>query len=195
MTTKTGRSGFTLVEMSVVMVIFLVAAGLVYQVAHSLAVSYRTGETKVQVEENLRAGMAAVLRELRLARRETLVIRRRDGAPSPGGDSITFQVPHDRDDSGTVLHQINGQVEYSTPITFRLEVDGRLLREQDLDSSGLPEESVPGEVRTIARHAAGIEFFLTDAEEPGIQVTLTIERDLGQDVFRHTLRETAVPRN
>lgn len=187
--------GFTIVEMIVVLSIFLGAALLIYQVAQSLMISYRTGETKIQVEENLRRGMTHLMRELRQAARATLMCSQGGSASYPAGDSITYRVPEDLDANGTVLDAF-GNVEYGLyPITFRRDSQNQLLRAQDRNGNGIPEAAIPGEIMVIAQNIASVDFFLTDLDRPNIRVTLVAERKVGQDTFRHTLQETAIPRN
>lgn len=187
-----------MVEIVVVMIIFLAAGMLIFQVARSLSVSYRTGETKIQVEENLRAAMASVMLELRQAQRDTLAVTQ-GGAPAfPSGDAITFRVPEDLDGNGNVLDDVTGLVEFSVPITFRRASDGRLFREQDFNSSATLGDT-PGEIQIVAHHLSSAEFYLTEVPgapaEPDIRVTLTVERGMDQDAISHTLQEMVIPRN
>lgn len=190
--------GFTIVEVAVVMVIFLGAAALIYQVARSLSVSYRTGETKIQVEENLRTGMTAAIGELRQAQRASLQVQQGGAVAYPTGDSVTFRIPEDRDGNGNVLDDLTGMVEYSLPITLKRNAEGHLVREQDLNGNFVWGDT-PGEVRILAINVASVEFFLTEPPGAGsntdVVVTLTVERNLGEDVIRRTLQETALPRN
>lgn len=188
--------GFTAIEMVIVLFILVTAAGLVFEVAKSLAVSYRTGETKIQVEENLRAGMTFMTRELRQARQNNLMVQLGGFVQWPAGDTIVFEHPADIDGNGNVLNAATGIVEYAQPIKYEFDsANKQIIRKQDLNINGIAEASVPGEIRTICNNVSDVEFYFPSVDMTEIRVTVTIERPSGQDIIKHTLREQVVPRN
>jgi hypothetical protein len=188
--------GFTAIEMAVVAFIFLAAAALVFQVAQSLATSYRTGEAKIQVEENLRAGMTTVLGDLRESREGSYLLRYQGADKWPSGDTLIFEVPQDMDGNGSVLNGATGDVEFGLPITIEYDARNRqILRKQDLNKNGIAEANVPGEIRVVCNNVKDLEFYFPSATMNEIRVTMTVEKRLGQDAISHTLRETVVPRN
>ncbi|MCZ6602075.1 MAG: hypothetical protein O6952_03635 [Planctomycetota bacterium] len=184
-----------MIEMVIVMFIFTAAGALIFQVVQALMTSYRTGETKIQVEENLRRGMTSLLRELRQAQQATLELKLAGVIVPTTGDELKFVVPVDLDGNGTVLDDVTGDVEYSAPITFKVNGSYQLVREQDLNGNAVIEAAVPGEIQIIGSHVASVSFTLTDIAEPDIEVTLTVQRELDGDIFQHVLQETVIPRN
>jgi hypothetical protein len=188
----------TIVELAIVSFILVAVGTLVYQVAQALTVSYKTGETKIQVEENLRAAMATMVREVRQASRLSLVADFGGVVNIPTQDKLKFRVPQDMDGNGNVLNDTTGEVEFSLDITYYKDDDGRLIREQDMDYDMMIEDAVPGERRIIANHLESIQFDFVnypDIENIKIEITLTVQRPLEQGKVTRTLTETIIPRN
>jgi hypothetical protein len=188
----------TLVEMAIVCLILVAVGALVYQVAQALTISYKTGETKIQVEENLRAAMATMVREVRQASKLSLVADFAGFVNLPPLNELKFRVPQDMDGNGNVLHDGSGGVEYSVDIKYYKDEEGRLIREQDMDFDMMIEDAVPGERRVIANHLEKAEFELLnipDVENLKVQITLTVQRPLEQGKVTRTLTEVVIPRN
>ena len=189
--------GFTLVEMVIVMAILAITGGLIYRVAAALTTSYKTGETRIQVYENLRKGMASVVKDLRQARVASLMSSDSGMVDPPTGEKINFQVPQDLDGNGNVLDATTGIIEYSTFITLRMNTEGQLIREQDRDRNGMRDPNTPGEVMIVAINIddAVFDIDFTDPENPTIDVTLKVSRKLEEGTIKAELTETVIPRN
>jgi hypothetical protein len=188
----------TIVELAIVSVILIAVGALVYQVAQALTISYKTGETKIQVEENLRAAMATMVREVRQASKLSLVADFAGVVNLPPQNELKFQVPQDMDGNGNVLDDDTGGVEYSVVIKYYKDDDGRLIREQDRDFDMVIEDAVPGERRVIANHLETAQFELLnipDVENLKVQITLTVQRPLEEGKVTRTLTEVIIPRN
>jgi len=85
---------FTLIEMMVVAFIFTIVIGASYALMTSGRIGFNTGDTKIELQEDLRDAMDEIVEDLS------------DSAPlqatvGVGGASITFQVPVDQNGTGT----------------------------------------------------------------------------------------------
>ena len=194
---RPSRGGFTIVEMVVVMAILIATGALIYRVAEALTISYKTGETRIQVYENLRKGMASIVKDLRQARVASLMGSDSGIVELPTGEKIHFQVPQDNDGNGNVLDDTSGIVEWSNFITLRKDTDGQLIREQDIDRNGMRDPNTPGEVMVVAINIdeARFDIDFTDPENPTIDVTLRVKRKLEDGYIEAELTETVIPRN
>lgn len=146
------NQGHTLVEIMVSMGILSVVSLLGFIVLQSSTSSAQLANAKVDVQNNLRDTMAALIAELREGVTQTTTDK--TGAPDglypvavgDEGRSITFQVP--RPVSGEALYA------YSTPITFSLQ-------NEDQNGNGIldPDEDTNGDgvlTRRIVRSQDGV---------------------------------------
>ena len=86
------KSGFTLIEIMVVMAIFMIVISASYALLTSGRISWYSGDAKIQLQEDLRQSMDYMSSEISESAPTKLIV---------GGSSITFQVPVDENGSGS----------------------------------------------------------------------------------------------
>jgi len=92
---KTGRTeAFSLVELMVSVAIFVVIIGASYALMSGGKTSWHSGDTKVELQQDLRQAMDDISFELS----ESSPVR---VAVAAGGNSITFEIPVDENAAGT----------------------------------------------------------------------------------------------
>lgn len=86
--------GFTLVELMVVVAIFTIVIGAAYVILNSGRTSWQVGDTKIELQEDLRAAIDEMIFEIFEADPAGVII-------AGGGTSITLQTPVDENASGS----------------------------------------------------------------------------------------------
>jgi type IV pilus assembly protein PilW len=104
-----GSAGFTLIELLVAMVVFMIAAGAMYSVFEASNRSYSVQNQVVDAQNNLRAALGLLSRELRMADYDPTEIPI-DGIEDADATSIHFQA--DINGDGVVTLDSNEDVEY-----------------------------------------------------------------------------------
>lgn len=97
--------GFSLIELMVVMVIFMLVMGSVLELLSVGQVSWQSGSCKITVTQELRRGMENMVKELSQAEISTLSLS--DGGTS---NSISFQMAQDLNGDGTISFS-SGELE------------------------------------------------------------------------------------
>lgn len=137
------ESGFTLVEVTIALLLSTALFGMISQTVISVSNVSRENTGALRQESRRRDGLARIGTELR-----TTSLTGRDFSISPDGRRIRF---------ATLLGatQVNGEVTgvWSPPVTIELR-DGRVLREED----GLQLELARGIRELTFRQPAGESF-------------------------------------
>ncbi|MFH1868297.1 MAG: prepilin-type N-terminal cleavage/methylation domain-containing protein [Candidatus Omnitrophota bacterium] len=110
------RTGFTLVEMLVSMVIFLILLSAVHMVMSTGQKTFYSGSVSVDIQHELRKLKEYMVKELMQGREMNVAIT--------NGDTIDFSIPSTVDNGGSITWQ---------PIRYRHEAD---LRQVLRDSQG-----------------------------------------------------------
>lgn len=97
--------GFSLIELMVVMVIFILVMGSVLGLLSVGQVSWQSGSSKITVTQELRRGMESMVKELSQAEISTLSLS--DGGTS---NSISFKTAQDLNGDGTISFS-SGELE------------------------------------------------------------------------------------
>lgn len=118
------RTGFTLIELMIVMLIFSIILGAMFAVMNMGKASWHSGDTQIQVQQEARKGMDRIVKELRQTGTSTII-----GVPADGNlyNTITFRIP---DEDGI---DANGNIEWGNQIAYSL---GGLNGQQLLRTEG-----------------------------------------------------------
>jgi hypothetical protein len=211
----TGRTGgYTLLEMSIALVMLVMVVGAMVTIGVSSDRSYRTGTTAAHLEAQVETAIERIVSDLRIARLDSLTP---DPAPGAGTVAIEYVQP---------VGIVNGVVQWSPLRRLAFEYDPRELNDGlDNDSDGLVDEGMvvltedvggPGQrrhviTRWVRELAAGEVANGRDdnnnglVDEPGffverfdktIVVHLTLEKKDGEGRLRtRTVRTSARMRN
>ena len=120
---RSRRSGYTLVEMSIVLTLLVMVIGATLTVGTASEKTYRTGTTAAHLEAQADMAVGRIVSELRIARRTSLSP---DPTPGSGGLEVEYVQP---------LGINNGVVQWSTPRRLAFEHDPREL-DDGLDNNG-----------------------------------------------------------
>jgi len=125
---------FTLIEVMVVAFIFTIVIGASYALMNSGRVGWNSGNTKIELQEDMRDAMNEMVEDLS------------DSAPlqsliGAGGTSITFQVPVDQNGTGT-WEDIDGDGAVDFYFQDTLDATGNIrwgayLRREDASVAGI----------------------------------------------------------
>ena len=128
--TRRGRTGgYTLLEMSIVLVLLAMVIGAITTVGSSSDRTYRTGTTAAHLEAQAETAVARIVSELRIARRASLT-----PDPTPGAGSVVIEYVQP-------VGITNGTVQWGPPRRLALELAARELDDGiDNDGNGLVDE-------------------------------------------------------
>jgi prepilin-type N-terminal cleavage/methylation domain-containing protein len=131
---RTGqKSGFTLVEILIVVLIIATMMGAFYLILSTGQATWFTTDVKIQVQENLRKTISRISMELRQTESSRLQIA--DGAGFNNTDVIKFSVPVICE-AGGILIDSNGDVaHWGAPLTWGCTSE--ICMDQDQDCSAL----------------------------------------------------------
>lgn len=146
--------GFSLIELMVVMVIFILVMGSVLGLLSVGQVSWQSGSSKITVTQELRRGMESMVKELSQAEISTLSLS--DGVTS---NSISFQMAQDLTDEGEppdrTISFSEGELEglrAGDPyVTYSLVYDGSLGFSQLI-------KTVNGSSSVLANYLTALQF-------------------------------------
>lgn len=167
--------GFTLVEIIIVLFIFTIISGAIFSVLKMGGLAWNLGDVQVAVQQDLRRGMNAMIRELRQSRSSVI-----SGVPADDNyySLIIFRVPEDIDNDGDVVDDL-GNVEWSNSIQYSLGGynNKQLLRVQDGTTSVLANNVNSLQLRRISVIPNILEIILltqkVTIEGRSIQITLS----------------------
>ncbi len=167
------KKGFSLVEVLIVLAIFTVMFGLIFDIFISGQNAFQSGPEQQDIQNKVRQGINAMTRELYTSKTSKITPL----AASPNDNYIIFQVPIGYDTSGSLLWGANGMENYK--IKFSVE-------DQNLVRSILNTALNVVEQRVLATDVAtsGLKFVLP----PGSN-TLSISLTVQKDVYRRPLSE------
>lgn len=103
---KTNKA-LTLIEIMIVILLFSVLLTAIFSVLATARSSWKSGSSKLTVQQEARRGMSSIVKELRQA-----VLSGIDGVPPDGSyyTSVTFQIPVSISESGVVW---SNNIQYS----------------------------------------------------------------------------------
>jgi len=201
------RSGFSLLELMTSVAILGIVSGMLFMLAGSLHAAGTAQEAKLTTQDDARAGMEFIVRELRQAAGTTIT-----GVPGP---SISYRIAEDVDGNGSAVDS-GGNLELSPVRTLGRDVDdvnedgvadtqlvrvigegGRpvtngLLIDEDRNNSGTLDAAEDLNRNNVLDR--GLWF---ERVGQGIRVTLQTQRRAGPSglLMTSTLTEIVVPRN
>ena len=109
------NTGFTLIEILVAFLIFIVALGIIYNIYFSGLDIWETGRYQAELQAQARTALYYMVSELRNATR----ISTQNPSPNltipsvPNNKDIAFYLPQDLDDDGLIT-DANGDIEWET---------------------------------------------------------------------------------
>jgi len=177
---RVSNQGFTIVELLVGMAVSLLAMGAIYSTFLSQHKSYLVQEETAAMQQNLRAAMFYMQREIRMA------------GCDPLNNSVTLpsQVPIPTLKQGTPNYPINQIIEAkSTSIVFMEDVrgdvgsstpdspDGDVLDpneiiEYSLNGGNLARRNLGGGYQPVAQNIDALDFVYLDGSSPPAPITL-----------------------
>lgn len=114
--------GFALVEILVAASIFLIATFAVYSVMDAGKSAWFSGDVSAEIRQEMIKAFMRMEKELKGTRPAEMSLAIDTSSPS-----ITFKMPQDIDDDGTILDSL-GRVEWSGDITYALNGNGEITR-------------------------------------------------------------------
>jgi len=153
------NKGFTLVELLIAMAITGIVAGAIFTAFQSQQKSYGVQDQVVEMQQNLRAGMDLMVRDIRMAGYS-------QGAP---GFGITDIYPRDKDDAKDVTITGNGAFEFTADFDDSgTLIGGETLLYQLYDNGALCLRRTPGG-SAVAENIEALGFaYAFDANGDGI---------------------------
>lgn len=114
---------FTLVEILVAVCIFFILIGAAFLVLNTGVSAWLAGDVEVQLRRELVKAITPMEKELKLTRAAQTNL-----ASGTTSNTITFAIPADIDNDGTILDS-TGQVEWSPDlVTYSLNANGEIVR-------------------------------------------------------------------
>lgn len=171
-------TGFTLVEVMIVLAIFSIVGGAIFATLAIGRTSWQSGNVQVEVQQESRRGINRMVKELRQSGSATIV-----GVPADGEyhNSIAFQMPEDIDGDGDVV-DANGNIEWGSQITYSM---GGLDGKQLLRSKG-------GQVEVLANNITNFQFRRQATTPSIIEITLQSQKTTIQGQLIGTTLSTQV---
>lgn len=172
------REGFTLVELIIAMVIFILILGILFALLSVGQVSWESASSKMTVTQELRRGIEDMTKELTQARISTISL-------SAGGssNSISFQTVQDLDGDGLISFS-NGELEglrAADPyVTYSLTYDASLGWNQLTRTVG-SSSSVSGNYLTA------LQFVRSSSTPNVINISVSGEK---KSLFGHLLSDS-----
>jgi len=144
--------GFSLVEILVSVSILLILIFALFAVMEVGRNSWFTGDTSVQLRQEIIKAFMTMERELKETRPAQISL-----TAGSSGSSLTFKIPQDNNGDGTILDSL-GNVEWSGDITYALDGSGQIIRTasgatviltQDITSLQFTRPSSPPDILQI----------------------------------------------
>lgn len=159
MQSRRGNQGFTITELMVAITIFGVVMAAIYSSYLSQQEAFQVTEAVTEAQQNLRAGMYMLERDIRMAGFDPTGSKNFEFVSPLASTSITFS--YDSDENGTA-----GVTEY---IRFQRDATRQTLQ-RCLGSGGPPPTSYPAtSTSDIAENIASVNFQYLDSN--GIATT------------------------
>lgn len=158
-TSPDSQSGFTLIEMMISVFIFTIITGATFIVLDTGRNSWQIGDAEVRVQDEVRRGLYAMMRELRQTKSSLI-----SGVPADGGDysSIIFRKP-----TGVS----SGETDWSGQIQYDIDTS-------DANSDGLTDQLVRtsgGTTTVLANNITQLKFRRTASATNLLWVELTAQ--------------------
>ena len=183
------QSGFTLIELVIVLAIIVILSGILFTAMLMTTRSVEINNSKVITQDNARNAMMVIVRELRQANAATLV--------EEANGSLTYRVVQDTDGNGWPVDAA-GNPQYSALRNIGLDVDD--VNGDSLTTSQVVRTEVGSAPVVLANFAApvnGISFDLLG--DTGVQIQIFLQDNSGPAgtgvTMTSSLTETVTPRN
>ena len=183
------QSGFTLIELVIVLAIIVILSGILFTAMLMTTRSVEINNSKVITQDNARNAMMVIVRELRQANAATLV--------EEANGSLTYRVVQDTDGNGWPIDAA-GNPQYSAFRNIGLDVDD--VNGDSLTTSQVVRTEVGSAPVVLANFAApvdGISFDLSG--DTGVQIQIDLQDNSGPAgtgvTMTSSLTETVTPRN
>ncbi|MCM8796277.1 MAG: hypothetical protein NC923_00095 [Candidatus Omnitrophica bacterium] len=150
--------GFTIVEIIFAALILTLLIMSAFQVMEAGRGSWFTGDTSVQLRQEIIRAFMTMERELK----ETRSSQTNLGSGS-SSTSLTFRIPQDNNGDGTIL-DANGNVEWSDTITYALNEANQIIR----NSSGVSN--------IIANNITELQFTRPVSPVNILQIDITVQK-------------------
>lgn len=179
------KKGYTLLETLIVVALFSLLFGIVFEILTTGGTSWNIGSTQQEVDTQVRQGLENMVKELYATNSGRSSIT--NDVPHPGSQIITFQVPVGYDVNGNIIWGADEFNNYS--IRYTIGGNQQLLR-QVLDASGAV---VSERERVLANYVQSLNFTLANKI---LTITLTIQKTaLGKRTLSRTLSSAVTLRN
>jgi len=117
------RKGLTLLEVMVTILIFSLIITPIFSVLTQGRISFYTGNTRLEVQQEIRKAIMWMNKELRQSSSSKILNVLPDGNYY---NTITFEIPQDSDGDGDVIDSF-GSIEWSDDISYSL-INGQVIR-------------------------------------------------------------------
>jgi prepilin-type N-terminal cleavage/methylation domain-containing protein len=150
--------GFTLVEILVATLILTLLIMAAFQVMEAGRSSWFTGDTSVQLRQEIIKTFIRMERELKETRPSQINL-----GSGTSGASLIFRIPQDNNADGTIL-DANGNVEWSDTITYALNGANQITR------------TASGNTTIIANNVIGLQFTRPVSPVNILQIDITVRK-------------------
>ena len=192
-------SGFTLVEISLAIGILVLLSGLLIALGTSTTRSLNLIQAETTTQDNSRAVMLRIVRELRQASSATVSIQDAGGNPVPPGTAgviLSYSIITDLDGNGWPVDS-SGDLELSPLRTIQVDVGD--LNSDDVESQLIRWEGDPGseEVMVLGNfiNNGDIEFVSTGTDSVVVTLRSTKTPGFNREPISTVLSETITPRD
>lgn len=182
---KNDKTGFTLVELVVVMAIFSIVTGVIYSVFASVNRTSTKNEVTAEVMQNARTSIEFMEQDIRLAGLDRFKTADAGIEGTPTDTHLQFTADRNMDGAINTANVIDGiQEQDLEQITYTYEAGGRRLRQ-------CLSEGTTNAWDTVAENVTDFQFTYLDAADnilPApvdaslvrtVQISLTIEKPAG----------------
>lgn len=170
------KKGFTLLEVLLASAIFSILIIIAFMIMKICSDTWFTGGDRAQLRKEITRAFMAMERELTETAPAQVSL-----ASGASGDTITFKIPHDNDNDGSIITSA-GAIEWSGDIVYALNGSNQIMR------------TYSGITTVLARNISSLQFTRPEASPKLIQVDITgrivsvagkkVIQDSGQSIIK-----------
>jgi hypothetical protein len=197
-------AGFSLIEVIIAGVIFVLVSGALYMMLFSAGNTYGNMSMLGDSQERARRLMDDIAKELRMADSATVVISTTIAA----NDTITFKIPAVDATTGKVVVDVSGNPTWTTNIVYKMEYDTNTGASTGPNTIWLTDQNVNkayddyritrtynGSTQRLARYIKSGGFTFTKTSD-NVVITMTFfSLDHKNKIIDTTLRSSVTLRN
>jgi len=167
--------GFTLVEILVVTIIFLILVFGIFAVMNVGRSAWLTGDVSVELRQEIIKAFMTMERELKETRPAQISL-----SIGSSSASLTFKIPRDNNGDGTVLDAF-GNIEWSGDIKYALNVNNQIIRTTSNTTSILANDIIRLQ---FSRPTSPLNLLQIDITAQKTSATGRIFQDTGQIIIK-----------